>query len=480
MHNALLLPEIVAAIVKSESGEPGYLHTCLLINRQFYQESCRILWYGCGSSYNSATAGHVTPGIRQLAEISQRSRQRARLYADFVNILFFAEPEETWPYGDEAAWHGDLTCLQYPQLQEVAFYPSDKAASLNKGDAIIYYAQPSLHTFRLCEGTALSDAFLDDLRTRCPQLQHLDLTSSANTMTQDGLLRFLGTFNSLQSLKLDTGFRDLWSHEAFRSVGRYTNLEMLYISIIEDGWLQGDEALFPALKHLSTRMSTRGLSLLSSHVPNLTSIHATILSPCTSIEAFVDYPRLRDLVVEFEDGGSFSGKDLLLIAENCPGLQLFEVRDEGARPQIEGLDDSMMEKIASALPNIRELKLNKIDTGEKPLTMQSIKSLGSHCPNLKELVLSSISIDWDEGDGTISDSIWSLDLDLCSDHTLLWPEDYDEDEDDGAHVTKEQIAEMAERFGRRFPNMEYFNVSGGGEGEEQLNDRLGDFIGERG
>ncbi|KAK7961871.1 uncharacterized protein PG986_002696 [Apiospora aurea] len=451
MHRAFLLPEIVAAIVKSESGEPGYLYTCLLVNRQFYQEACRILWHGCGSSYNSATAGHVTPGIRQLAEISQRSRQRAQLYANFVNILYFAEPEDTWPYENEAAWHGDLACLQYPQLQEVVFEPTDDAASLNTGDTIISYAQPSLHTFRLCRGSALSDGVLDDLCTRCPQLQHLELSSSANNITQDGLLRFLRTFNSLESLKLGAGFEGLWSEETFRAVGLNKNLELLHISTIEDGWLQGDEIMFPALKHLASRISTRGLGLLSRHVPNLTWIHATVLSPCTSIEAFIDYPRLKDLVVEFEDGGSFMGNDLLLIAESCPDLQLFEVCDEGACPQIEGLDDPMMEKIASSLPKIKEFKLAKVDTGARPLTLQSIKSLGAYCPNLKELVLSSISIDWDEGDGIISDTIWSMDLDLHSGHTLLWPDDYDEDEDDGAHVSKQQIAEMAERFARRFP-----------------------------
>ncbi|KAK6821043.1 hypothetical protein PG987_015443 [Apiospora arundinis] len=269
MHRALLLPEIVAAIIKSSSGEPGYLHTCLFINRLFWEEACRILWYGCGSRYNSATAGHVTPGIRQLAEISQRSRQRAQLYANFVNILDFSEPQESWPYGDEARWHGDLGCLQFPQLQEARFSPSDEATSLNKGEVVIRYAQPSLREFGCEAGSEFSDNTLDELRTRCPKLKHLSLSSITNTLTQDGLLRFLRTFDSLQYLKMQIGTQDLWTRDTFLAVGHYAGLELLDLPVIEDEWIQGQETLFPALKYLYTDISTSGLNLLNRHVPSL-------------------------------------------------------------------------------------------------------------------------------------------------------------------------------------------------------------------
>ncbi|KAK8122774.1 hypothetical protein PG984_011444 [Apiospora sp. TS-2023a] len=481
MHRALLLPEIVAAIVKSESGAPGYLYTCLFINRLFSEEACRLLWYGCGSRYNSATAGHVTPGIRQLGEISQQSRQRAQIYANFINILQFAEPNETWPYGNEAKWHSDLACLQYPQLQELTLSPADDSATLNRGDVIINYARPSLRTFAL-DGSALSDEFLHELRTRCPQLQRLTLSSIDNTMTQDGLLRFLRTQVSLECVWLQTGFERLWTEEVFHVVAQYPNLELLELYDIPDDWIRGEQRMFPALKWLYTRISPNGLVLLSRHVPTLETLHATLPSTCTSIEAIVNYPRLKDLRVSYDDGAILRTSDLLLIAENCPGVQCLEI-GESCPPRGEGLDDSMVEKMAQGLPQLKELKLHyTVNTGSKPLTLQSIKSLGLHCPNIEQLELTCISIDWEEADNsTISDSLWTLSLSLHIDHVPLWPEDYDRhsDNNDGTHVSKEHIAEMGGRFARRFPKMSSFFLDGGGEGEEELQMAADDIAMER-
>ncbi|KAK8000425.1 hypothetical protein PG990_013025 [Apiospora arundinis] len=472
MHRALLLPEIVTAIIKSNRGDPGYLHTCLFINRLFWEEACRILWYGCGARYNSATAGHVTPGIRQLAEISQRSRQRAQLYANFVHILDFAEPQESWPYGDEAKWHGDLACLQFPQLQRARFNPSDDATSLNKGDVVIRYAQLSLREFGCEAGSEFSDKTLDQLRTRCPKLQHLRLASITGTLTQDGLLRFLRTFDSLQSLVIQIGTRDLWTRDTFLVIGQYANLELLDLPVIQDEWIQGQETIFPALKHLYTDISTNGLDLLNRHVPSLTTLHARLMSPCTNLESLAKFQRLKDLVVKCDNGGSFSGAELLSIAESCSELQCIEI---GAGLRAEGLDDSMMERIAHSLPNVKGFKLCQVDTGAKPLTLKSIESLGRHCLNLEELVLSSISIDWKDGAGLISNSIWHLELELCRNETLLWPDDYDADHGDGAHASKEDIAEMSDRFARRLPSLLSFILTGGGEGEELFSDSLGDI-----
>lgn len=479
MHRALLLPEVVAAIVHSESGEPGYLHTCLLINRLFFQETSRLLWYGCGSRYNSATAGHVTPGIRQLAEISQRSRARAQLYADCVHLLYVAEPAEEWPYGDEARWHDDLVCLRYPHLREVAFFESDNAETLNKGDVVIRYAQkqPGLHGFNLHRGSALSDSFLGQLCTRCPKLQHLHLCSPSNTMTQEGLLRFLGSFTTLKSLTLEAGFHDLWTRAAFRAVERYTDLELLHLSVIHDDWIPVDEPVFPSLKHLYTALSTSGVDLLSRVLPNLTTFHATVLQPCTNLESFANYPRLKDLRLRFEGSASFSGADLLFIVENCPELEAI-VADELHEVRVEGLDDAMMGQIASHLPNIKELKLFSFQSSGRPLTVQSIESLGRCCPKLRDLSLSNLSIDW-KGTGLISDSISSLDLDLSHDHNRLWPEDHDPDDGDAGHPSKAQVKELAESFAHRFPNMECFNLGNGGPGEEEFSDRLGDYIPKR-
>ena len=91
MHHALLLPEIVATILRTESTSPSLLHTCVFINKIFSFEACRILWEGCGARYNSATTGHVTPKIKHLA---RHYTQRAQFYTNFIHILMFHDEGE--------------------------------------------------------------------------------------------------------------------------------------------------------------------------------------------------------------------------------------------------------------------------------------------------------------------------------------------------------------------------------------------------
>ena len=88
---ALLLPEIVATILRTESTSPSLLHTCVFINKIFSFEACRILWEGCGARYNSATTGHVTPKIKHLA---RHYTQRAQFYTNFIHILMFHDEGE--------------------------------------------------------------------------------------------------------------------------------------------------------------------------------------------------------------------------------------------------------------------------------------------------------------------------------------------------------------------------------------------------
>ena len=91
MHRALLLPEIVATILETNSSSPGFLHTCLFISKTFSEEACRILWYACGAY---CFAEHGTPNIRHLAQIAIRDTERAQYYADFVHVLGFSEEEK--------------------------------------------------------------------------------------------------------------------------------------------------------------------------------------------------------------------------------------------------------------------------------------------------------------------------------------------------------------------------------------------------
>ena len=133
MHRALLLPEIVSTILHVEAKSPGFLFKCLFINKLFSHEATRILWRGCGVRYNSATAGHATPDITDLAKIVQIDRSRAQYYADFIHILWFDEEGEENGFIEEARWHKELIALQFLHLQDVGFYGFAEAMEMNSG-----------------------------------------------------------------------------------------------------------------------------------------------------------------------------------------------------------------------------------------------------------------------------------------------------------------------------------------------------------
>jgi hypothetical protein len=479
MHRALLLPEVVAAIIRSGASDASFARTCLLVNRLFFEETCRILWHGCGAQYFSAAAGHPTPDICHLASISRQSRERAQVYANFLRILTFGQPADTYPYGDEAQWHGNLACLEFPQLQEVGFSIADDAVNLNKADVVLHYAQPSVKIFRLHEGSELSDSFLDALNAQCPQLQQVFLrTSAENAITEAGLVRFLVSCGSLESLQLEGGFDELWARDAFHAAAQYAGLELLGAPMIQEEWIKDLKTGFPALSTLYTSTSIRGLDMLHQLVPNLTTLRTKSQSPCTTISAIASFTKLQELRLSFDEDSSFDGEELLVLATECPNLRELIFAEESEHPKVAGLDDSMMDRIARHLPSIKSLTLN-VDT-TKPLTMHSIRTLSSRCPKLEKLSLSSITIDWDElasrpDDDVMSTKIWSIDIFLHDDQPLLpYNEGYDEEQTDS-----NRIAELASSFSSWFPKLAYFNLVGGGEGEVQFDDRVGDITTER-
>jgi hypothetical protein len=149
MHRALLLPEIVATVLRSEADSPGFLNTALLINRLFSLETTRMLWKGCGVRWNSATAGHVTPNIRHLVHIIQMDLKRAQFYADFIHILLFDDEGEDSYFTEEARWHNKLAALDFPNLKEVGFFGYAAAMPMNTGDVVLHYAVPSVSEFFL-------------------------------------------------------------------------------------------------------------------------------------------------------------------------------------------------------------------------------------------------------------------------------------------------------------------------------------------
>ncbi|KAM0146433.1 hypothetical protein ACHAPG_011139 [Botrytis cinerea] len=486
MHRALLLPEIVATILETNSSSPGFLHTCLFISKTFSEEACRILWYACGAY---CFAEHGTPNIRHLAQIAIRDTERAQYYADFVHVLGFSEEEkeeEEENEGDdetcldEARWHKELASLQFPQLQEFSLQESSNATELNVGEFIMHYAQPNLESFTVYQGSRISDALFDKLTESCPKLKSLHLSKiSASNLSKDGLIRFLSRADALTALVIQNGVHDSWSYEAFEAIAKLPNLTYIEIPDIQNDWVNSvhranpSTLLFPKLDaHLSTGISERDLECLAYHVPKLEDLSITLqnLPPSLSILASAsNFSLLTNLKVEFGPRNRISGSDLLLLARNCPllsSISLGEVDDSAFsppgpafRPSTTGITDDLIDEVAQALGD-SIISLRIIFDRSDLLTWNSILSLAHYCHNLGDLTI-SCNFNWQETmSGTFENTFPVLEnIDFIFDSILR--------ESQVVNYDEAMIQSCAQKMFELAPKLSVFWIDGANESDSR-------------
>lgn len=465
MHRALLLPEIVATVLRTESSSPGFLYTCLLINKIFSLEASRILWHGCGAGRNIfAPAEHVTPQIQHLARIILKDARRAQFYANFIHILRFHDEGESNDFLDEARWHKELASVQFPYLEEITMYESDNATSLNTGDAVIHYMQPNLKYITLQKGGMLSDSFLDTLNRSCPKLRALVLNRiSESTVSEDALLRFLNGTNELLFLDIRSGLYSGWSYQVFEVITRYHSLRLLFIPDIQDDWVQplrhadAVSPAFPNLRHLFTGISDEALNCLVRHAPNLVTLRISCPSKSHRILALASsFTRLTKLKIHFGPQSTVNGHDLVLLAQQCSELSMLCIsEEEGYRPSGSGINDSIIDEMAQNIAEISQLSL----LFDRPdlLTWKSILSLARHCNNLEMLKL-TCNFTWQDVVNSIQENAFPI---LSFLHVVL-----DENNREEGHITSDD-EEIANAFAARFaafaPQLETFVIVGGNE-----------------
>ena len=415
MNRALLLPEIVTNILETGKYYPNLLFTGLFINKLFFLEASRILWYGCGSRWDSGAAGYQTPDIRNLAEIVRRDAQRAQIYANVIHVLYFSSGGGRRS-SEETQYHSDLTKLQWPQLEELGLHISYEAVRRNKGDVILQYAQSNLKHLQLDEGSHLDDGFLDALLTRCPKLRVLALTCLADfNITSEGLLRFLNRARSLTSLTLRAQFKRLWAQDAFAVISTYQNLDFLIIPSIEENWIDAvsrfaTSSVFPKMRWLYTSISDSGLEQLSRIMPNLETLelyNSQIQPSRYALASAAKFTSLKALRVQLGEGSCISGAQLVQLARACPNLgelsiaedqeeeksfaEIVESRALPIIPSAEGITDEVIDEFARTLPKLKNLHLY-FHAADLP-SLDSLLSLGRHCPELSSLAL-SCNVKW--------------------------------------------------------------------------------------
>lgn len=489
MHRALLLPEIVAAIIRSSTAEPGFLYNCLTINKVFFHETARILWDGCGARYYSTWAGHATPQIRHLAQTIHQNPQHAQTYANFIKILAFEDEGESAEFADEARFHDELAKVSFPLLEELELHCSNGATTLNTGDTIRHYLGANIKRFGLHDGSLFGDDFLDALREHCPRLRWFTLTPKGNNeMTQCGLTRFFSNTNleyidirAEKDIMGEAAFDGVWSKVGLEAVSRHPNLELFAVPVLEEDWIitilnrkEQPNPVFPKLKYVYSRISDHGLNLLHALAPSISvlTLENEALPPTqhtlTNISAFTN---LNWLKLKLNPDSCLYGSDLLLLARNCRVLTSLSIGEEQAAVSTAvGISDKIMEKFAKQATGLKKLHLSFLPADA--LTHISMLALGTHCPDLEQLSI-PCTIKWVElahATDVVFPNVWLLQLAMPP-----IPEVENEDEIDEEKV-KEDTKRWADEFVDKMPKLTSFSVQSNNKYMERIADVVSDIL----
>lgn len=468
MHRALLLPEIVTAIVRAGKTEPGLLYNCLFVNKLFSHEACRILWKGC---YGIFGVGHITPAISDLGNMVLNpniGRERAQFYANFIRVLVFQE-EEGSHLEEDALWHPQLCSLQFPLLEDLNIWKTKSAEALNTEQAILHYIHPGLRDLRVDASGPLSDHFLDEVSRLCPRLQQLDMDFQNVTISKEGLARFLKRMPYLEGIHV-AALDKSWSAEAFAAVAKYARLKLLHVPAVLEAWFDDLQSpiLFPALRQFYA-LNTTGKALLRLHSanPRLEALHlynGSRLGPEDVLSAASNFSRLTNFRYQPGPNAAVAGQDLVKLARGCPHLTYMAVgQDQAVIPDIINMNDSAMYSIAQNLPFLREFYL--LGRSESPPSIDSILSaFNQHCPLLNRLEISCGS-DWNTFASPhpwLFPNLWTIGL---------YPQSHIE-ETVPEHNYNLLLAHFKTFAPGWFPKLEFFNIIDADDREQELNDYM--------
>jgi hypothetical protein len=410
MHSALALPEIVELIIQTGLGSQSdhhFLQTCRTINKIFFNEINRIVWNTVGESIG------ISPPISKLAKLVRKSPQRAQVYANFVHFLRFGYEIGQDDSGastrliETIRWHPELMKLEYPELRHICFFgrlKEDPGFKWDIGLAALHYAKPSVTNFDVAVMNGFSDVYLDDLASSCPSLTNLNLSSAgSNTVTGNGLSRFLHHVPNLRFVYVKEAFENAWTPESLTLFAKLQKLKIVYLGTMPDSCFTSlpniDGQTFPALERIHVGLSDLGLDRLAPYAIKLTELHLenTTLPPSEHVLASASkLVNLKRLFIDFTKGSVIDGNDILLLARSCAKLEVLYISDiqrriRGAAPEVVNLDDDTVLELSGSLESLRSFNL--VIGEPRLLTYKSVKYLSLNCPLLDSLLL-SCDFDW--------------------------------------------------------------------------------------
>lgn len=399
VHAALLLPEVVAAILNAGSEETGLLYNCLLVNHLFLEEARRTLWSQCDS-----TSG-VHPDIHDLGAMVLRNDiglERAQVYANLIRETSFhygnSLSEHT--YVDQTSWHTVLCQLKFPQLVSVWFWHTNHGATLNTEDVILHYAECSLRKLCVDACGQLSDSFFDRMAERCSRMDFLLLRPSKVTASPAAVVRMLTRMPNIDSLDLERGFEDVVSPEMVKVIASFPGLDQVVLPYVKDDFLlklqsDPDVHFFPKLRYLYVGATAESLRLYHRVAPSIEALgltNETLERTNDVLTGASRFHHLTSFTAQLSASSVIRGEELIHLAQGCQGLQELKIGIDGwyeTKPSATSITDELMEKLALCLLNLKVLYLLFEPAGQDmPGCISTVRALGHHCKRLEEMVFS--------------------------------------------------------------------------------------------
>jgi len=491
MHELFTIPEIVAAILLTDTFEHIMLQNCLLVSRLFSHEATRVLWERCGTSFylSKGWLRNKIPTVHDLAKITAKDTARGQYYANQIRQLRFVRDKEDWAGVHEGGqWCDELLKLEFPLLEA---FTSDSCANEYPELGPMKTKSP----FYNFDSSANNELFYHILKSG-PKLKALDLIMDEPVdldepyhpfqSLEEEAIRFINATPILSSLSLPftyrTGFEvplNTWSPAILSALGSLPSLHKLGGQILTSASLSSlPPSSFPALRELDVKFSGP-LSAIPLAFPNLELLKLELQDPSIfgigSLGALGKLEILDITFVENEEN-CFSASNLLAIAHGCPRLHTLNIPSsvtlmmENPCPVGDDISDSTIEEMASALPNLQQLCIGV--ENRDALTHEAIVSLAKHCPGL-----SYFSITADVNMRSLISSLKELGEKPLSEMNFmrLYPPEESE------HVY-DNLPGLAEEFLELAPGLCEFSISEGEIGRElaEMVEKLIGFPGSRG
>ncbi|KAI4754458.1 hypothetical protein E4T52_13406 [Aureobasidium sp. EXF-3400] len=329
----------------------------MLVNREWAEAGSYILW--------------KCPPVTALAAVSPDRRQ---YYANKISELFF-EGE------DDSKHHATFKDLSFPRLKivHVARVKLEKHEQLY----LTQYMQPQLMEFHFWGGGICENA-LTTLASNCPTLEELNLEDPIDESSQDQLLDFFTSHESLEVIHLGHGWTELVTPELFAGLASLESLEKLDIRpLAEDHAILMGLGMSPdpfsKLQNLHMRVESGSVAHLASAAPSLSILFLIIEhSDDDALASLKPLSNLTHLELTFLDDTELSPQGFRAL-ENLKGLEVLLIESRGALLEATWMDDGIFAEFISNLPNLTSLDF-KLDCD---ITIETLTSLARTHPNME-------------------------------------------------------------------------------------------------